>query len=173
MAFFELWDLYDEKKELTGKTHVRGEKVPYGLYNLVVNVWIRNKKGEYLISQRSPDRPTFPLAWECVGGAVVSGENSFDAAIRETKEELGIDLSGSNGQLVYSVVGRVIDGLKYTDIVDAWIFEYDGDVELKNATTSEVVQAKWMSVGEIRALYDAGSFVKTLGYFFSELDIGL
>ena len=26
----ELWDLYNEKRELTGMTHVRGQKVPQG-----------------------------------------------------------------------------------------------------------------------------------------------
>ena len=26
----ELWDLYDENHELTGKDHIRGQKVPHG-----------------------------------------------------------------------------------------------------------------------------------------------
>lgn len=57
----ELWDLYDAHRALTGRDHVRGEAVPQGFYHLVVHVWIRNGKGEYLMSQRSADRPTFPL----------------------------------------------------------------------------------------------------------------
>ena len=55
-----------------------------------MHVWIRNSKGEYLISQRSANRPTFPLMWECVGGSVVKGEDSMQGAIREAKEEVGI-----------------------------------------------------------------------------------
>ena len=54
----ELWDLYTENRTPTGKTLVRGEKVPAGYYHLVVHVWIQNVKGEYLISQRSASRPT-------------------------------------------------------------------------------------------------------------------
>ena len=53
----ELWDLYNACRELTGRDHVRGEEIPQGYYHLVVHVWIRNRKGEYLISQRSADRP--------------------------------------------------------------------------------------------------------------------
>ena len=81
----ELWDLYTENRTPTGKTLVRGEKVPAGYYHLVVHVWIQNVKGEYLISQRSASRPTCPLMWECVGGSVITGENSLEGAIREVK----------------------------------------------------------------------------------------
>lgn len=59
----EIWDLYDENRELLGKDHVRGEQLPIGGYHLVVHVWIRNSKGEYLIAQRSANRPTYPLVW--------------------------------------------------------------------------------------------------------------
>ena len=166
----ELWDLYNENRELTGKTHIRGQEVPQGLYHLVVHVWIRNSKGEYLISQRSADRPAFPLMWECVGGSVVAGEDSLTAALRETKEEVGLNLSADNGKLAYSVIGRVINGLKYTDIVDAYLFEYDGDINLNDATTAEVAQTKWMSSDEIRALFEEKKFVHTLGYFFTEIE---
>ena len=52
-----------------------------GYYHLVVHVWIRNRKGEYLISQRSADRPMHPLKWECVGGSALKGEDSLSAAL--------------------------------------------------------------------------------------------
>ena len=74
--------------------------------------------------QRSADRPTFPLMWECVGGSVVKGEDSLTGAIRETQEEVGLALSPEDGRLIYSVVGRIINGVKFTDILDVWLFEY-------------------------------------------------
>ena len=46
----EIWDLYDENRKLLGKEHVRGEQLPIDGYYLMVNVWIRNSKGEYLKS---------------------------------------------------------------------------------------------------------------------------
>ncbi len=163
----ELWDLYNENRELTGRDHIRGEKVPQGYYHLVVHVWIRNSKGEYLISQRSADRPTCPLMWECVGGSVLKGEDSLTGALRETKEEVGLTLSPEDGKLVYSVVGRVINGVRFTDILDVWLFEYDGPVSLEQATTKEVAQTAWMTKKEIQALFDDGKLVHTLGYFLT------
>ncbi len=82
----EIWDLYTKYREKTGREHIRGEQIPEGCYHLVVHVWIRNSKGEYMISQRAANRPTFPLMWECVGGSVVKGESSIEGAIREAKE---------------------------------------------------------------------------------------
>ena len=78
----ELWDLYTHDRQPTGETHIRGEKLPPARYHLVVHVWIRNSKGEWLISQRAASRPTFPLKWECVGGSVTAGEDSLTGALR-------------------------------------------------------------------------------------------
>lgn len=162
----EIWDLYTEQRELTGKEHFRGEKIPQGYYHLVVHVWIRNEKGEYLISQRSEDRPAFPLMWECVGGSALKGEDSLSAALRETEEEVGVKLSSRDGKIIYSVVGRVIDGVRFSDIVDAWLFEYNEPVTLESATTKEVAQTVWMKKPEIKRLFDNGKLINTLGYFF-------
>ena len=164
----ELWDLYNEKRELVGTDHVRGEKLPEGCYHIVVHVWIRNSSGEYLISQRSADRPSHPLEWECVGGSVTKGEDSLTGALREVEEEVGITLQPESGRVVYSMIGRVINGKRNDDIVDVWLFEYNGDINLKKATTQEVAQVKWMTKEEAKKLYDESKFVHTLGYFFEK-----
>ena len=39
----EIWDLYNEKRELTSLEHLRGEEIPEGYYHLVVHVWIRKR----------------------------------------------------------------------------------------------------------------------------------
>lgn len=151
---------------MTGKDHIRGEEIPQGYYHLVVHVWIRNRKGQYLIAQRSEDRPTFPLMWECVGGSALKGEDSLTAALRETEEEVGVKLSSENGKVLFSMVGRVVDSVRFSDIVDVWLFEYDGPVDLESATTKEVAQAIWMEKTAIKRLFDTGEFVHTLAYFF-------
>lgn len=167
----ELWDLYTENREPTGRTHIRGEEIPDGFFHLVVHVWIKNSKGEYLISQRSASRPTFPLMWECVGGSVLAGEDSLTGALREVKEEVGLDLMSSDGHLLFTKVRGIIGGKAFQDIMDVWLFHYDGDVPLANATTDEAVQVKWMTASQIKALFDSGDMVETLHYFSEELDM--
>lgn len=166
----ELWDLYTENRTRTGKTHLCGEEIPEGCFHLVVHVWIKNSKGEYLISQRAASRPTCPLMWECVGGSVIAGESSLEGAVREVKEEVGLDLDPASGTLVYSIVGRIHNGVNFRDILDAWLFHCDSSVSLENATTDEVAQVKWMTPAQIRALLESGELVDTLAYFFTEID---
>ena len=128
----EIWDLYNENRELLGKDHVRGEQLPIDGYHLVVHVWIRNSKGEYLISQRSANRPTYPLMWECVDGSVIKGEDSLQGALREVKEEVGVDLLPEKGHVILSDIKKIEFGKVVNKIVDVWLFEYDGEVEKAN-----------------------------------------
>lgn len=161
----EKWDLYTKHREKVEKEHIRGEKIPEGFYHLVVHVWIRNCKGEYLISQRSASRPTFPLMWECVGGSVLMGESSIDGALREVKEEVGLDLEPETGKILFTKIRGI-----FNDIVDVWLFEYDGDLHLDDATTDEVADCRWMTVSEIRKLYEDNRLVQTLDYFFCAVE---
>jgi isopentenyldiphosphate isomerase len=61
----ELWDLYNEERKKTG-TILRGTPIPKGQYHLVISAWIVNSKGEYLLSQRHPNK-AYPYFWECTG----------------------------------------------------------------------------------------------------------
>jgi len=167
----EIWDLYDENRNVTGKYCVRGNEIPDNYYHLVVHVWIKNDNGEYLISQRAENRPSFPLMWECVGGSVLKGEDSLQGAIRETKEEVGIDLIETKGNLVYTKIRKVINGKKFNDIMDVWLFKYNGEVKLNNATTDEVRDIKWMKKEEIKKYFEDHKLVPTLNYFFEDINI--
>ena len=165
----ELWDLYTENRVKTGETHVRGNPLPKDRYNLVVNVWIKNLEGKYLISKRAKTKLRNPLKFETVGGAVLKGENSLQAALRETKEEVGIDLDPKMGKLIHTDVRKKINGIVFNSILDVWVFSYDGKVDLRNATTDEVESANWMTTDEIYDLSKKGLFVHTLNYCFEKV----
>ena len=102
----EIWDLYTADRKLTGKTMIRGEETPEGLYHLGVHAWVRNSEGKYLISQRAAWRDACPLMWETVAGSVVAGEDSLTGVLREVKEEIGLDFAPEQARLVYSYGGE-------------------------------------------------------------------
>lgn len=164
----ELWDLYDANRNIIGE-HIRGEELPENGYHLVVHIWLKNKNGQYLIAQRAATREHNPLKWECQGGSVLKGEDSCRAAMREVKEEVGVDLQKENGKVVFSKTRHYVDGKKFNDIMDVWLFEYNGDVDLKKATTDEVADTKWMYPEEIKELYKENKLVWTLEYFFDKI----
>ena len=146
----EVWDLYDKHKNLVGKTHVRGNEIPADCYHLIINAWVRNSKGQYLVTRRSASRKSYPSLYECVGGSVLAGESSKHGAVRELVEEVGLVFDESQGKLVKSEVRDYVGEKRFADILDVWMFDYDGDVDISNATTDEVDFADWMSLDEIK-----------------------
>lgn len=91
----ELWDLYNAKKQKVGRTMVRGEEIPAGLYHLAVHIWPVNRKGEFLVQRRAATVQWKPNLWAVTGGSAVAGENGLTAALRELQEELGIAADAS------------------------------------------------------------------------------
>ena len=167
--FMEIWDLYDKDKNPTGQTHIRGNVIPEGCYHLVVHVVIRNSKGEYLIAQRDAERQSYPLLFEFVGGSILSGETSLEGGVREVYEELGVKLNPEKGKLIHSEVREAFNSKKFSDIMDVWYFDYNGDFDLENAPTKEVLTAEWVKIDEIKERFENGTFVPTLGFIF-EID---
>lgn len=165
----ELWDLYSADRSPLGRSHVRGEELPEGCFHLVVHVWVRNGRGQYLISQRAETRPTFPLMWECTGGSAVQGETSLQGALREAREEMGVALEAGKGRVLFSLVRERMDGKWIGNIADVWLFEYEGEADL-SAADGEVRAVKWADKQEIAAMLESGEMVDTLAYFLERLE---
>ena len=157
----ELWDLYDKNGNVTGEILERGNLIPEGFYHLVVHVWIKNSDGLFLISRRDKSRQANPLRLECQGGSVLQGETSKNGALREVKEEVGLDLTNTPGKLIFRKIRH-----HFRDIMDVWLFEYDGEVDLSKATTNEVCEVMWMKYDDIKEKLVSGELVPTLDYFF-------
>ena len=145
------------------------DRVLFGSDGPGMHSWVINSKGEYLITQRAANRVSYPLMFECVGGSVLQGETSIQGAIREIVEEVGLVFKETDGKLFKTEVRDFVNGKKFSDIMDAWLFKYDGEVDLSKATTDEVCFCKWVTIDEIKEIFDSGKLVPTLEYIF-ELD---
>lgn len=108
----EYLDIYDENACKTGKTIIRGTPVRQGEYSMAVHLYIYNAKGEFLIQKRSKNKKSLPGIWSVTCGAVVAGENSLQAGIREAQEELGLRLVPEQLQMV----GRIKRRRSFIDI---------------------------------------------------------
>lgn len=150
----EIWDAYDENRNLTGKTIKRSEfKSMNNEYHIVVHIWIKNNNNEWLISKRTPNKH-FPLLWECTGGSALAGENSLTAALREVKEEVGITLNKSSGML-YKTIKRTV----YSDFCDVWVFNHNCSIDEVVLQPRETCDAMWASADKIKELIKEGKFV--------------
>lgn len=152
---FEYWDVYDKNRNRTGKIISRYDffhKKDLG-YHLCVHVWIKNDRGEWLISKRTPNK-SFPLLWECTGGSVLAGESSIEGALREVKEELGINLNSAKGYIFKSIVREV-----YHDFCDVWVFEHNCELKEVVFQENETCAAMWASNDELNELINTKQFV--------------
>ena len=57
-------------------------------------------------------------------------------------------------QVIFIKVHKIIDSKILNDIMEVWLFDYDGSVDLNNATTNEVAQAAWMDREQIKELFE-------------------
>ncbi|GAM15932.1 bifunctional NUDIX hydrolase family protein/GNAT family N-acetyltransferase [Mesobacillus selenatarsenatis] len=149
----ELWNVYDQYRHLTDRIHKRGEEMKAGDYHLVVHVWIINDDGQFLIQKRQPWKIGFPDMWDCsAAGSAVMGDNSEQAAIREAKEELGIDLDIEKGERLFTV--KFSQGFD-----DIWLVRQNVALEDLHLQEEEVADAKWANEEEIREMAETGEFI--------------
>lgn len=149
----ELWNIYDQYRNMTDRIHERGQEIKAGDYHLVVHVWIVNDDGQFLIQRRQPWKIGFPNMWDCsAAGSAVMGDDSEQAAIREVKEEIGIDLDIQKGERVFTV--RFSQGFD-----DIWLVRQNVAIEELQLQEEEVAEARWASEEEIKEMVKNGEFI--------------
>lgn len=147
----ELWDVYDENRNPSGKTHVRGLPLGAGEYHVVSDVWTVNQKSEILLTRRHPDKP-YGLLWECTGGSVLAGETSVEGALRELSEEVGIHASKDELHLIHTICLK-------ERFVDTYITRQNVTAEDLRLQTEEVVEAKFVAFDELMEMWRQGIVV--------------
>ncbi len=147
----ELWDVLDEHRCLTGRVHPRGVPLPLGDYHLVVLVLIQNDKDEILITRRAATKG-YPNMWEVTGGSALAGDDSLQAALREAREETGIELDPARGHVVASE--------QWSDsFCDIWLFRQNFDLSSVVLQEGETTAAMAASCEQILHMERAGEFV--------------
>ncbi len=155
----EIIDLYNSKREKINKTCLRTEEPEKGEYKLSVHVWFLNSKGELLIQKRNKNLKRNPDKWAFTGGVVDSEETSLEGAIRETKEELGIDINRNKIELLLSFK-------REHGFVDVWLIKDDFNINELTLQKSEVSECKWVSIKELKYLIDSEQFVKSVELYY-------
>lgn len=142
----ELWDIYDENGQLTGRTEERGGPQSPGDYHLAVSVVIVNSQGQALCTLRSMAKPNMPGVWESPGGGVLAGETSVEGAIRELKEETG--LTAAAEELVF-LTRRKADGFDGNGFfMDSYGLRRDVELDKLTLQPGEVDAAQWMDLDD-------------------------
>ncbi len=148
----ELFDLYDVNRCPLGITMERGGFQPKGTYRLVVHICIFSSDGKMLCQKRVASKKVYPNLWDLsCGGCVDAGETLRAGALRETKEELGLDLPADITPSLTVYFNYGFD--------DVYCVTMDVDEQAVVIQAEEVSEVRWLTQEEIYRLIDNGEFV--------------
>lgn len=89
----EYLDILTKDRKPIGKKALKSEVHQKGYYHNTAHIWFYTDGGEILLQQRAATKVICPLLWDVsVAGHVDAGETIIQAAVRETKEEIGLTI---------------------------------------------------------------------------------
>lgn len=122
-----------------------------GLRHRAVHVLVRDTRGRLLLQLRASSKATSPGLWDTsVGGHVGAGEDLLDSALRETREELGLELLPADLRALPSHVVELPGDLEH---VSSWEAVSEGPFR---PDPSEVERVAWFDRQEIRVMVERG-----------------
>lgn len=88
----ELLDVVDENNNITGQKEDRDIIHTKGILHREVAIWVMNDIGEVLVQKRAASKKQAPNKWGITAGHIDVGEEPDIAILRETYEEIGLEL---------------------------------------------------------------------------------
>jgi 8-oxo-dGTP diphosphatase len=149
----EIWDAYKQDGILAGCDLIRGEAIPEGLFHLVSEIIVKHEDGMYLLMQRDLKKPNFPGLYEATaGGSALKGEEPYDAAVRELKEETGIE--AKKLKQIYKCTSK--DTIYY-----GYLCETDCDKESITLQEGETISYLWLTKEEFLKFIESDKYIQS------------
>ena len=151
-------DVIDEQGQKTGMIKERGVVHREGALHATAHIWIArpNEKSGYdiLLQKRSACKDSHPGCYDISSaGHVTAGDEVLDSAIRELKEELGIDVKPEDLTEIgvqYKKFEGKFYGKPFRDYQRSVMYLYQEPVDIADLTLqeSEIESVCWMDYRE-------------------------
>lgn len=157
MSGLEILDIVDEAGNPTGQTVERKKAHREGIRHRTAHVWLLRKRGEkaeILLQKRSAVKDSFPGCYDISSaGHIPAGADYIPSALRELKEELGVEAESS--QLHYCGTRfiryeEMFYGEPFVDnqVSKVYILWLNREAEEFTLQTEEVEEVKWFDLEE-------------------------
>lgn len=154
----ELIDLYDDLGRKCDVVVDKNQAHREALIHKGVCVWIINSRNELLLQTRS-SHVMFPGMLDIsFSGHIHAGETSIEAAVREGREELGIELDLDKLQYLFSCreYGG-ISGYIENEIDDVFLYRADIPIEDYCFCDQEVQAVSYIAIAALRKMVESKS----------------
>ena len=138
----EIFDVVNERDEVIGR-QPRGEVHRLGLMHRAVHVLVFNAAGQVFLQKRSMKKDRQPGLWDSSSsGHVDSGEDYDACAVRELREEIGLELAKVPLRLFKLAASAE------TDQEHVWIYrcQAEGPFQLH---PEEIERGGWYAPGDV------------------------
>jgi isopentenyl-diphosphate Delta-isomerase len=167
----EYFDLFDSENKPLSKIKERRLVHKDGDWHRTSQVWVMNQKREILCNLRSKEKDLFAGYWDLsVGGHVEASKTYEETALRELKEEIGIDATLDE---IRFLSDEKVEGIykekNLTDREHARLFLYISDVKIESLKVQreEIEEIKYFSIDYlIKAIESKELKVIPIKHFF-------
>lgn len=150
----EYLDIVDEKGKPVGRKKLRREVHGTGDLHKTVHIWVVNFKNEILLQKRGPAKETYPGKWDISSaGHIKAGENSLNSAVKELKEELGIEISPADLKYLFTIRTRAVlnrETFIDNEISDIYLFRRNVDIKELCFPNKEVSEVSFMPLKRLK-----------------------
>ena len=136
----EMVDIIDAEGRTVGtvsRQEMRGRRLPHRC----VYILVFNGRGELFVHLRTPTKDVYPGYWDvAIGGVLAAGESFDEGALREGREELGVEIKPEPlFPFRYEDVSSVVQAMVYRAV-------HDGPFQLQ---VEEIVRGEFVSLDEV------------------------
>ncbi len=179
----ELWQAYDEQGQPIPGRGLTKPEARSGMLHGASHVWLWRQKSanaeqtEFLLQKRADTVSTWPGYYDVsAAGHINTGEQPLTAAIRETREEIGVAVEPSDLRLLFVYRQRLevpSNGMIENEFQWVYGLRVQSDETLDYAD-GEVESATWIDAEELDALISGEDKTSILivphgGVYFSNL----
>ena len=149
----EYIDIFDANNNPTGEIKEKTQAHEDGNFHRTAHIWIMNDKKELLLQKRSATKKSHPNCWDISGaGHIRAEETVIEGAIRELKEELGVEVEEKDLQYIATI--KTTKNPKNMEFQYVYLLKYNNQVEEYIFEDNEVSEVKYVHFEELEKMVE-------------------
>ena len=149
----EYIDIFDENNNPTGEVKEKAKAHEDGNFHRTAHIWIINDKMELLLQKRSASKKSHPNCWDISSaGHIRAGETMVQGAIRELKEELGVEATEKDFEYIATI--KSTKNLKNMEFQNVYLLKCNKKIEQYIFEDDEVSEVKYVFYKDLEEMVE-------------------